>query len=88
MSSVKKRKNSLDMDRFEKEYLGFLRNHSAAVTKSLRKLGKHLQNFQLSQDWLIRVIALGAELRNLIAKGLKVNPQKAWVSCTRNISKA
>jgi len=62
----------------EGDYQKFLMSHSAAVQEALRELGKLLENPQPNQRWRVRVIASGAQLRNLTAAMPKVEPPRPW----------
>ena len=62
----------------EGDYQRFLTDHSAAVQEALRKLGGYLQNYQPRESLFLRIIATGAQLRNLTAAMPKVKPPRPW----------
>jgi len=62
----------------EEDYRRFIVSHSAAVSETLQKLGRYLQDFEPKQSWLKRVIFSGAQLRNLTVAAPKVKPPRRF----------
>jgi hypothetical protein len=62
----------------EADYLRFVLDHSAAVSESLQKLGKYLQNVRPQESWCLCVNTTGTQLLKLTTAVSGVKPPRRW----------